>query len=107
MGSSVVEADGVYSVVMGVIVLQKSLRSAVENFDFLVGATRSKASAIWMELDAVDHTCVICEFLNLLLYLLALSDIPEPDSPIIGSRSDHPRVIRKLRALDPVHMTTE
>ena len=83
MGSGIVETDRVDSVVMGIIMLKQSLRSAVENFDFLVGSARSEAGAIRVELDTVYHTCVICEFLNLLLYLLTFGDIPKPNGPII------------------------
>lgn len=83
MGSGVVEADRVDSVVMGIIVLKQSLRSAVENFDFLVSSARSETGAVRVELDTVYHTCVICEFLNLLLYLLTSGDIPKPNGPII------------------------
>lgn len=83
MGSSVIEGNRVDSVVVGIIVLEQPLRSAIENFDFLISSTRSETGAIRMELNLVDHTSMISELLNLLLYFLAPGDIPEPDSSVI------------------------
>jgi hypothetical protein len=58
--------DSVNRIVMGVIVLQKPLRAAIEDLDLLVGSAGSNACAVWVELDVIDHASVVRELLDLL-----------------------------------------
>ena len=89
---------------MCIIMLQQSMRSAIENLDLLVGTARSQTCAIWMKFNAIDHAGMICESLNFFTFVC---NIPDSDSSVVTTRSNHSRVSWELRALYPVGVATE
>lgn len=58
---------------MSVVVLEESLGSRIEDFDFLVSSTRGKAGAIWVEGHILYHACMIIEA----VYEAALGNVPK------------------------------
>ena len=44
---------------MGIVVLQESVRSHIEDLDFLIRAARGQAGAVRVELDIGHHACVV------------------------------------------------
>ena len=80
MGTCLVERYRIYTVVMGIVMLKESMRSAIEYFNLLVSAARCQACAIWMEFNVVYHSCVICEGMDLSSTML---DVPDSYSSII------------------------
>lgn len=78
--------------------LEQSLRAGIEDFYFFVSGARRKARAVRVEGYVLNHALVVVEGVN----QAAVCNIPQPQSPVIGSRGDHSRIKRKLRASDPV-----
>ena len=95
-----VESDRVHFLFVSIVMLQKPLRSGIKNFDLLISSARGEAGAIWMESDALNHTCVIGER----VHDFWISHIPELHSAIVRARSYHSGIERKLRASYPILM---
>ena len=103
-GSCAIESDGIDTVVMGIIVLKKPLRSAIKDFDFLVSAARCQAGAIWVELYLINHACVVGVAMN---KSTSVGNIPQSYSSVITTRGHHSGVIGELRGFYPICMTME
>ena len=88
---------------MGVVVLQKSVASDVEDFDFLIIGAGGDTSAVRVELDAINHASVVGELVD----LLAGRHIPDSYSPIVATGGYHTRVCGKLRGLRPILVTAK
>lgn len=99
--SCIIEGDRIDAIVMSIVVLQESLRSAVKDLNFFIGATGCQASAIRMEFDLIDHASVVSVTMN---HGSTMCNIPQPDSPIVTTRSHHPGITGKLRGFYPVLM---
>ena len=103
MRASLIECNWIDSILVSVVVLKQSMRSAIKNLYLLVCAARCQACTVWMEFNIINHTCMICET----VYLATTGDIPKTYSSIISTWCNHSWITWKLRALYPVLVAIE
>lgn len=85
---------------MCIIMLNKSLTSNIPNFDALILRSTSKTSSVWMELDRVDSSIMILEWVD----ELSRCEIPQLNSSILRPRCNQPRIRTKSTCLNPMIM---
>ena len=79
------------------------MASSIKDLNFFIISARGNAGAVRVELHLIDHSSVVSELVD----LLTSGDIPDSDSPIVTTGSNHTRVATELGRLNPVLMATK
>lgn len=95
------ETNWVYSISVGVVMLEEPLGTTVKDFDLLVRTTSCKAGAIWMIFNITDHSSMVNECVN----QAGVNYVPQLYCSVVRSRCNHSWVKRKLCAAHPVLMS--
>lgn len=77
--------------------------TVVKNLDLSIRAARCNTSTIRVEFNISNHTCVVSERMNLLIWI----NVPKSHSLIVTSWGNHSCIIRELSSSDPIRMTFE